>query len=450
MNKIGRRANAVFLLVLVLLGGLGFFVTEYVMYGRNWVMTQGNPHVYSGENIDCGQVVDREGVVLLQLDKGRVYAATQEIRKSTMHWLGDRQGNIHAPVIPHYADALVGFNPLTGIYSYGGQGQAELTLSARVQAAALEALGEYKGTVAVYNYKTGEILCAVTTPTYDPDNMPQETADGMYMNRFLQSVYIPGSIFKIVTTAAAIAHIPDIHQQTFTCTGRVEYGPDAVTCEKAHGKLDFDGAMAQSCNCAYAAIIAQIGEEKLDAFVQQSMVTESVSFDGVTSAAGNCQIGGTAPVELAWAGIGQHKDQINPARFLAFVGAVANGGRGVKPYIMSKVTSGKQVTYQAQATLDDRIMPQAVAQELQRMMRNNVTVKYGDENFPGLTVCAKSGTGQVGGGQKSNAMFAGFVADEAYPLAFVAAVEEGGYGRPVCVPIISKVLASCKEIMDQS
>lgn len=47
-----------------------------------------------------------------------------------------------------------------------------LTLSARVQNAALDAMAGRKGTVGVYNYKTGEILCALTTPTYDPDNVP--------------------------------------------------------------------------------------------------------------------------------------------------------------------------------------------------------------------------------------------------------------------------------------
>jgi peptidoglycan glycosyltransferase len=88
------------------------------------------------------------------------------------------------------------------------------------------------------------------------------------------------------------------------------------------------------------------------------------------------------------------------------------------------------------------------ARQLAALMRNNVEVKYGAENFPGLTVCAKSGTGQVGGGQKSNALFAGFVQDGNCPLAFIVVVEEGGYGRATCVPIISKVLAACKETME--
>ena len=81
-------------------------------------------------------------------------------------------------------------------------------------------------------------------------------------------------------------------------------------------------------------------------------------------------------------------------------------------------------------------------------MRNNVELIYGAGNFPGLTVCAKSGTSQLGGEQTSNAMFAGFVSDPEYPLAFVVVVENGGYGASACVPVLSRVLEACKAVMD--
>ena len=73
---------------------------------------------------------------------------------------------------------------------------------------------------------------------------------------------------------------------------------------------------------------------------------------------------------------------------------------------------------------------------------------YGDWNFPGLTVCAKSGTGEVGNDRRPNATFAGFVTDEAYPLAFFVAVEDAGYGSTVCVPILAPVLEACKTLLD--
>jgi peptidoglycan glycosyltransferase len=96
----------------------------------------------------------------------------------------------------------------------------------------------------------------------------------------------------------------------------------------------------------------------------------------------------------------------------------------------------------------ERIMSRETAKTLQEYMRNNVQTKYGSQNFPGLTVCAKSGTSQLGGEEVSNAMFSGFVADEKYPLAFMVVVENGGYGSGTCVPILSKVLSACKEVMD--
>ena len=54
----------------------------------------------------------------------------------------------------------------------------------------------------------------------------------------------------------------------------------------------------------------------------------------------------------------------------------------------------------------------------------------------------------MGGGKRSNAMFTGFVDDVRYPLAFIVAVENGGYGKQVCVPILSKVLEACKRELD--
>ena len=98
--------------------------------------------------------------------------------------------------------------------------------------------------------------------------------------------------------------------------------------------------------------------------------------------------------------------------------------------------------------MTSRIMSENVAEILKDYMRNNVVNKYGKSNFPGMTVCAKSGTSQLGGDQTSNAMFAGFVTDEKYPLAFIVVVENGGYGTATCVPVLSKVLSACKTLMD--
>ena len=191
-----------------------------------------------------------------------------------------------------------------------------------------------------------------------------------------------------------------------------------------------------------------LGADVLEEYVEQYRLTESVTFDGITSGDGYFDLENATDPEIAWSAIGQHHDAVNPCRFLTFMGVIAGGGSAAEPHLVSEVTSGGKATYTAQAQSTGRLMTESTAETLRKLMRNNVESGYGDENFPGLTVCAKSGTAELGEGRDSNAMFAGFVVDEKYPLAFFAAVEGGGYGRYTCVPIISQVLEVCREVMD--
>ena len=456
MNRVTKRTWLMSLFIFVLLAGMVFFLWEYATQSHEWVAFSGSPHIYNNTNIGCGTIYDRSGEVLLDITEERAYSDNATTRKSTLHWLGDRKGFINAAAVSTYAGEMAGFDKINGVYaSSGAGGQAWLTLSARVQNTALEAMGNRKGTVGVYNYKTGEILCAVSTPTYDPDNVPDIEGDtsgaysGVYLNRFIQSAYVPGSIFKIVTMAAALDCVPGIAEQTFMCYGKVEYGSESVTCETMHGKQTFRGAFANSCNCAFAAIAEQVGKTNMLNYVKKFEITKPLSFDGITTARGNYDIADTAPVSFAWSCIGQHSNLINPARFMTFMGAIANGGEAAEPHVMAWVENGGEATYEAQTEKTGRLMSADVAAELKAYMRHNVQQVYGDYNFPGLTVCAKSGTSQLGGTQNPNAMFAGFVDSEEYPLAFIVVVENGGYGSHTCVPILSKVLGVCKAVMDQ-
>lgn len=454
MNRVIGRAKILIVLILVLSLGMTFFLGEYIIKARKWVMSPGSPHIYYAGNIGCGEIYDRDGNLLLDLTGTRTYSTDALVRASTMHWLGDRQGNISAPALSHYAKEISGFDPLSGVYAVNGVGgDVQLSLSAKLQTAALKAMEGRKGTLAIFNYETGEILCAVTTPSYDPENVPDMTGDnaadfeGVYLNRFTQSAYTPGSIYKIVTAAAALECIEDIASQRFTCQGYVEYGSDKVTCEKVHGEQSFKDAFKNSCNCAFAKIAGQLGGERLTQYAQQFGILDSLKFDGITTASGLLDADKPG-VSLAWSAIGQHKDLVNPASFLTFVSAVANGGMKQAPHLVNQISVGGRTTYKADSDGGIRIMSGRTAQALQELMRNNVENYYGDENFEGFTVCAKSGTAEVGGSKKPNAMFTGFVVDEGYPLAFIVTIEDGGYGRLTCVPVLQKVLAVCREVLE--
>ena len=446
MSRIASRSLALLLVAILLVGGFAFFLTEYFAKGDDWVIFAGSPHVYNGGNIGCGIVVDRDNTILLNMNEGRNYTQSVPLRQATVHWLGDRYGAISAPALSHYAAELAGFDIINGVYNYGqAGGVAELTLSGAAQMAALEAMGEYKGTVAVFNYKTGELLCAVTTPTYDPDDVPQfedgdEKYEGLYLNRFTQSSYTPGSIFKIVTLAAALEEDAEIVHQRFSCNGSYKIGSEEIICEDAHWDQSLKEAFRNSCNCAFAQIALQLGADTLQKYVQKFGITDAVTFDGITTAKGNFQAVGEAELNVAWSSIGQYLDLVNPCAFLTFMGAVANDGKVTAPYLVDRISVNGITTYDAKPRAGERILSQQTTAVLQEYLKYNVETKYGAENFPGFTVGAKTGTGEVDGGKKPNAMLTGFADSEDLPLAFIVCVEDAGYGRAVCVPIVSKVL----------
>ena len=454
MNRVAARSTIALMLAVILLGGMCLFLVEYTLNAGDWVVFEGNPHVYTGINIGCGVITDRSGEILLDSSEGRTYAEDAAVRKSTIHWLGDRYGYISAPAVTAYASEMAGFDLLGGLYGYSGTGgSAELTISAQVQKTALEAMGKKKGVIAVYNYKTGEILCAVSTPNYDPDNVPDidensEKYEGIYLNRFTQTAYVPGSVFKLVTTAAALDTLDNALEIEFRCTGSYEMSGGKVKCTGEHGTIGLKKALRKSCNCYFAQLTEVLGADTLQRYVEKLQITEPISFDGITTAKGSFSVEGASPQQTAWAGIGQHLDTVNPCRYMTFMGVIAGGGEAAEPHIVASAGSGKFGGYKAQKTSTGRLLDKDTAGTLAELMRNNVENQYGDENFPGLTVCAKSGTAEVGGGKEPNATFAGFCMDEDYPLAFMVVVEDAGSGAKTCVPIVSKVLAACRDLLD--
>ena len=344
---------------------------------------------------------------------------------------------------------MIGFDKLNGLYgAEGTEANAALTLSAAAQTAAYQALGNYHGTVGVYNYKTGEILCAVTSPSYDPDNMPDIDADtsgaydGVYVNRFFQAAYTPGSIFKIVTLAAAIETVPDWESLTFTCEGKTIIGGQEIICEGVHGTITLKQALAHSCNVAFGELAGKVGTKALMEYAEKLGLSESFECDGIPVKAGTVDLKDADAGDLAWAGIGQYTDQVNALTFMRAMGRIAGGGTGAVPYLMAKITRGEKTAYEAKTETSSRALKAEAAAKLTEYLRNNVATMYGDWQFGGLNVCAKSGTAEHEG-ETADAMFAGFCVDENCPLAFVVFVENGGSGSAVAAPIAAKVLQVC-------
>lgn len=343
MKMITRRGIFLWILVFAFVFGLGFMTYSLLSDGDSWVMKPYNSHLYyNGELIGAGKITDRNGRSLAETNNGkREYNDSLTTRKATLHAVGDLQGFISTGVQNVYKAKLTGYNSLTGIYSViknGSGNDMQLTLDADACDVAYKALSNYKaGTVGVMNYKTGEILVMVSTPSYDPQNKPSDLDDneayeGAYINRLLTGLYTPGSTFKIVTAICAIENISDIYDRTFRCTG--EYDPGSGTpieCNARHGKLTFEQALAKSCNSAFAQIAIELGPEKLADTAKELGLTSAVSVNGdITSSTGRFFLEKSdADDYVGWTGIGQGDTLVSPVAMLRLAGAIANDGKAV-------------------------------------------------------------------------------------------------------------------------
>lgn len=460
MKRVHRRSAVLLVLVFLLIGGLGYFLFQYVTQGGQWVGFAANRHLYqNGKMVGAGRVLDRSGEYWLSYpnENGRQYNSDPTIRRATLHAVGDLQGNIATGALRMFSDKLSGYNMVTGVYGLNGKGNdLYLTIDAEVCAAAYKALDGRSGAVGVYNYKTGDILAMVSSKGFDPTDPPtitEENADqyeGIYVNRFFSSTFTPGSVFKLVTTAAALDCLPDVESRTFTCTGKTNIGGETITCPKAHGTLTFEQALAVSCNTTYAQLATEIGGSNLYTYAESAGLLSRLDVDGILTAAGRYDYAEATEGELAWSGIGQYHDLVNPCSFLYYMGSVANGGRAAKPRIISKLTTSGGFPLSIQMTANgERTLSASTASRLKDMMRYNVENNYGDGNYPGLTLCAKSGTAEVGGGKEPHAWFAGFCANEKYPLAFVVVLENGGAGSSKAGPVANQVLQAAAKVLDR-
>ena len=457
MRTTSKRSFAALALVVVMVAGMVFLGVRLALNGEQWATLRANRHLTgNGSFIGAGNVCDRNGEILSQtVDGKRVYNDSENLRRATLHIVGDSEGYIASGVQTAYKKELIGYNFASGIFplvKYARGNDVALTVDASVSTAALKALGSSKGVVAVCNYKTGELLCAVSSPNYDIRNKPsaeklEKDPDytGVYINRFIDGLYTPGSVFKTVTTVCAIQNMTDYSSFEYECTGETVINGVKVTCPRAHGKLDFDSAFAQSCNCAYAHLAEKLGGTALTSTAQKLGFGKSFDFGNTETAPSRINLTGASSSDIAWAGVGQYTTLVNPYHMLTMVCAIANGGTAKLPYAVASVSSPSGRVISTTVPGEEVLLDAGTALTVKNMMRNNVRSNYGDGNFDGLSVCGKTGTAEVGDGKKPHSWFIGFSADESCPLAVVVIVENGGWGSSVALPIAAKTLAEAKK-----
>ena len=420
MKKVKRRATAALLIAALLVVGLAVYLVRLADDGGAWAS-------YFSGGTPGGTILDRNGVVLYSSDEdGCSFAEDWSTRVSCYHLLGDPNGNVRTGALRQFRDRLAGYSFVEGATS--GK-TISLSVDSTLNVTACSALAGRSGAVMLMDYTTGEVLCMVSSPGDDPENPSSEPADGTYLNKCLSSSFTPGSVFKLVTLAAAIDNIPDLFERSLWCEGEMIVDGALLTCTGSHGSQTIEQALANSCNCAFGTLALELGPELMAEYAEKLGMTASLQLDGMDVLPGSFTKGGAGSVGLAWSGVGQYEDLVCPYAMLRYVSAIANGGSVYEPTLLGHGSLDRET----------ELLSAETAQRIAEMMNYNVQNAYGSWVFPGLDVSAKTGTAEVGDGT-SHAWMTGFLNDPAHPYAFVVILEHAGGGLANAGPVANAVL----------
>ena len=462
MKSTTKRGFIVLFLVAVFTAGLIYLAFNLGTNAEKWATLRVNNHLVNddGSFIGAGNVLDRNGEILAQtVDGERVYNNSERIRRSTLHIVGDSEGYIASGVQTAYKRELIGYNLVTGIYSlkkYERGNDVTLTIDSSVSATALDALGSKKGIVAAYNYKTGEIICSVSSPNFDIRNKPSTEEieknedgkyEGLYLNRLLDGLYTPGSVFKIITASCALENIPDIESWEYECEGEMFINGVSVSCPRKHGKLDIEEAFSQSCNCAFSELSKELSATQLTNTANAFGFGKNFAFGNSFTEESIINLNDSSASDIAWASVGQYTTLMNPYHALTIAGAIANNGTAKLPFVVKNFASPSgRVVKEVTAEEVVYTTPEN-AKKIKELMRGAVKNNYGDWNFSGVTMCGKTGTAEVSDTEKPHSWFLGFSEDEKCPLAIVVVVENGGWGSTTAIPVASEVIEEASKVI---
>lgn len=420
MKKVKRRAASALLIAALLVVGLAVYLVRLADDGGAWAS-------YFNGGTPGGTILDRNGVVLYTSDdSGFSFAEDWSTRVACYHLIGDTAGNIRTGALRQFRDKLAGYSFIEGATS--GQ-TISLTVDSALNVAAYSALAGRNGAVILMDYTTGEILCMVSSPGDDPASPTSTPAEGTYLNKCLSSSFTPGSVFKLVTLAAAIDNIPDLFERSLWCEGSMIVDGAKLTCTGNHGSQTIEQALANSCNCAFGTLALELRPDIMAEYAEKLGITAPLTLDGMDVLPGSFTKGEEGSVGLAWSGVGQYEDLVCPYAMVRYVAAIANGGSVYEPTLLGRGKLDKET----------ELLSASTAQKISEMMNYNVQNAYGSWVFPGLNVSAKTGTAEVGDGT-SHAWMTGFLNDPEHPYAFVVILEHAGGGLANAGPVANAVL----------
>ncbi len=413
------------------------------------------------QRVQRGGIFDRNGEVLAKTDNisgkmTRIYPKGEMFEPllgySTLrHGAAGLEGGL--------ADWLLGMRnptPLQQIQQMFAQphkgDDVVLTLDSRLQSTAYEGLQGKKGAVVALDPKTGAVLALVSEPGFNPNGLDANWNDikgrsgSPLLNRDF-ALYPPGSTMKVVTSAAlfrAGLNTSDL----FDCTGKVVINGQTIPEQngEAHGWVNYNMALADSCNTYFATFGVRAGDKNFLNAVKGFGFGQDIPFElpiPHSRITNKTEIPASLDVNLlAASAFGQGQVLVSPFHMALITAGIANQGVIMIPHVVDRVLDGEQsVVF---ANMPKPWLTALSSDEAARIKSAMITAVTDGTAAPGalpnVQVAAKTGSAEPGGDQPTHAWYIAFAPADNPEIAVAVFVENGGTGGGAAAPIARKVI----------
>lgn len=481
-RRITHLATGILAAFLLISGAL----TYWQVVAANEVLSRGsNPRVIEEERRFLrGRILDRNGELLASSARAGDLAIRSYMYPPLAHVTGYASQRFGKSGLEEAMDRYLGRSQETGaIEALRGRllGRREsgadvtLTLDLRLQRAADDALGNETGAIVALDAHSGEVLALASHPYFDPNTIDDqwqallEHPGGLLVHRPLQGQYVPGSVFKLVTAAAAL-DIGVVNPES-----RHHHEGDLVvdgfrirnTNHPHLTDLSFAEEFAWSCNPAFALIGLSLGlgsaidlgvmgapqpytwpPRSTDAssvilfdYARRFGIGERIPFELPVSAGRVARESILSPTQLATTAFGQGDLQVSPLQMALVAATLANDGQSVAPHLVAEVRDRTgQILFRGSQPSPGRVVSTSTARALTAMMVLSVDTAYAQPaRIPGVKVAGKTGTAEAGGGT-SHSWFVGFAPSERPGVVVAVIMERRGSGTQFATPAARKVL----------
>lgn len=406
---------------------------------------QSNRRIWAGEDqILRGSISDRNGEILAYSERDKEGGQTREYK------YGETYGHIigysyraygRYGLENSYNNELLDLrekNPISELQELLQSGDEKygnnltLTVDNGLQQKAYSLLEGRRGSIVLMNPSTGEVYAMASNPSFNPSTMAEEweqiveREDSPLLNRATMGLYAPGSVFKLVTATGIIESLNP--NETYNCTGSTTIDGYKLRDynEKAHGTVDLEKALEESCNTYFAEKGLELGDKKLRELAERYKLNSKIPFDLGVSAS-RFEKGGMTEPDIGSTSIGQGKTLVTPLNIALMVSSIANDGNMVKPILVSEIRDHQgELKKQNSTEIIANVASPETTREIKDMMVKVVESGTGTgAKIRNVQVAGKTGTAE-NETENSHAWFSGFAPAENPKVAVVVMLEYAG------------------------